>query len=115
MVEVAKFSQLFKHLLNSHNLSTVMAATMRNVKPMAGDNMKDFSAINMWYERLDKRYNFSFGTVVLPLLKTDTLTQLVKLDTPVMKDFKASIDKNQLGNITKFFGKTFNKYMLMCA
>ena len=111
VVEAAKLSQLFRHLLTNHKLNTVVASTMHNIQ--AGD--KDFSAIaiNMWYKRLDKRYNFSLGPAILPLLKTDNLTRLAKLDPPYMKDFKASIDENQLGNITKFFGKTFNKDMLI--
>ena len=78
--EAAKLSQLLRHLVNNQSLNTVVASTMHNIKPMAGDNIKDFSAINMWYERLDKRYNFSLGPVVLPLLKMDDLTQLAKLD-----------------------------------
>ena len=94
-------------------MNTVMAATLCNIQPMAGDNIKDFTAINMWFERLGKWYNFSLGPVVLPLLKTDTLAQLVKLDPPYLKDFKASfeskIDGPQLDNISNFFGKTFNK------
>ena len=78
---------------------------MQNIQPRAGDNIKDLTAINMWYERLDKRYNFSFGPFILPLLKTDNLTKLVELDPPFMKDFKASIDEHQLDNLTMEFGK----------
>ena len=109
VAETAKLSQFFKHLLTNQSLHTVVASTLRNIQPMAGDNIKDFSAINMWYERLDKRYNFSLGSVILPLLKTDNLTRLAKLDPPYLKDFKARVDENQLGNITKFFGKTLTK------
>ena len=105
VVEVAKFAQLFKHLVSNQNMNTVVATTMHNIQPMAGDNIKDFTAINMWYERLDKRYNFSLGPVVLPLLKTDNLTRLAKLDPPYLKDFKASIDEHQLDNIAMVFGK----------
>ena len=76
---------------------------------MAGDNIKDFTAINLWYERLDTRYNFSLGPVVLPLLKTDNLIQLAKLDPPYLKDFKASIDEHQLDNISTVFGKNLRK------
>ena len=76
---------------------------------MAGDNIKDFTAINLWYERLDTRYNFSLGPVVLPLLKTDNLIQLAKLEPPYLKDFKASIDEHQLDNISTVFGKNLRK------
>ena len=102
--EAAKMLQLFKHLLTSHSLKTVVASTIRNIQPMAGDAVKDFTAINMWYERLDSRYNFSLGPAILPLLRTDNLTQLAKLDPPYLKDFKASIDKHQPGNISTSFG-----------
>ena len=77
-------------------MNTVMAATLCNIQPMAGDNIKDFSAINMWYKRLDTRYNFSLGPVILPLLNTDNLTQLAKLDPPYLKDFKANSEEHQL-------------------
>ena len=102
--EAAKMLQLFKHLLTSHNLKTVVASTIRNMQPMAGDAVKDFRAINMWYERLDSRYNFSLGPAILPLLRTDNLTQLAKLDPPYLKDFKASIDEHQPGKISTSFG-----------
>ena len=105
VVEAAKLSQFFKHLLNNQNLNTVVASTLRNIQPMAGDNINDFSAINMWYEKLDTRYNFSFGQVVLPMQKTDTLTQLAKADPPYLKDIKTSIDERQFDNISAAFGK----------
>ena len=76
---------------------------------MAGDNIKDFAAINMWYERLDERYNFSLGPVLLPLLKPENLTQLAELDPPYLKGFKASIYELQLDNISTVFGKNLRK------
>ena len=117
VVEAAQLSIFFEDLLTNHNLGTLVASTMNNLQPRVGDNLTDLTAMNMWFERLDKMYNFSLGPVILPLLKTDNLTQLAKLDPPYLKDFKTSIDDNQLGNITKFFGKTFNmlydKYALL--
>ena len=95
--EAAKLSQFFEHLLSSNNsLNTVLASTLRNTQPMAGNNLKDFTAINMWYERLDTRYSLSLGPVILPMLTTDNLTLLAKLDPPYLKDFKASIGENNL-------------------
>ena len=115
-VEVAKLSQLIKHLLTSQSLNTVVASTMHNIKPMAENNIKDFTAINMWYERLDKRYNFSLGAVLLPLLKTDNLTQLAKLNPPYLKNIKASIDEHQLENIVTALGKNLSLiHTNMCA
>ena len=86
-------------------MNTVVASTMRNIQPLGGDNIKDFSAINMWYESLDKRYNFSLGPVILPLLKTDNLTRLANLDLPYLKDLNATRDGHQLENISTAFGK----------
>ena len=106
VAEAAKLSEFFRHLLTNHSINNVVASTLRNIQPMAGDNIKDFTAINMWYERLDKRYNFSLGSVILPLLKTDNMTQLAKLDPPYMKDFNATRDEHQLDNISILFGKT---------
>ena len=103
LIEAAKLSKLFESLLNNHNLNTVVAATMQNIQPRAGDNIKDFAAINMWYERLDERYNFSLGSNILPLLTTDNLNQLMRLDPPYMKDYNTS------GNMSAIFGKTLVK------
>ena len=72
---------------------------MRNIQPMAGDNIKDFTAINMWYERLDERYNFSLDSAILPLLTTENLEQLETLESPFLKDIKTRIHD------TLLFGK----------
>merc|ERR1712115_137664 len=85
LVEAAKLSKLFESLITNHNLNTVVAATMHNIQPRAGDNIKDFTAINMWYQRLDQRYNFSLGPNILPLMTTNTLIQLAALDLPFLK------------------------------
>ena len=58
---------MFESLLTNENLNTVVAATMHTIQPRAGDNIKDFTAINMWYQRLEERYNFSLGPNILPL------------------------------------------------
>ena len=109
VTEEAKLSHFFRHLLTNHTLNTVVASTMRNIQPMAGDNIKDFTAINMWYERLDKRYNLSLGPVILSLMTTEHLTQLARLDPPYLKDFKAKTDVQDhlLDNISNAFGKTY--------
>ena len=102
VAEAAKLSHFFRHLLTNHTLYTVVASTLHNMQPMAGDNIKDFTAINMWYERLDKRYNLSFGPAILPLLKTEHLTQLAELHPPYLK---TNIDDHQPHNISTVFGK----------
>ena len=105
VAEAAKLSQLFKHLLTNQSLNTVVASTLRNIQPMAGDNIKDFTAINMWYERLDERYNFSLGPNILPLMTSDNLEQLETLDPPFMKDLKTGIKDTEFGNMFTLFGK----------
>ena len=107
LVETAKLSALFESLLTNHNLNTVVAATMENIQPRAGDNIKDFTAINMWYERLDERYNFSLGSNILPLMTTDNVIQLETLDPPFMKEIKAMINDTQHGNLSSLYGKKF--------
>ena len=87
LVEAYKLSKLFESLINKENLNTVVAATMHNIQPRAGDNIKDFTAINMWYQRLDERYNFSLGEIILPLMNSETVEQLVPLDPPYVKAF----------------------------
>ena len=105
VAEEAKLSQFFRHLLTNHSLNTVVASSMRNLQPLAGDDVKNFTLINMWYERLDERYNFSLGSIILPLLGSENLTQLAKLDPLNLKDFKATIEKHQYGNNSIGFGE----------
>ena len=92
LVEAAKLSKLFESLITNENLNTVVAATMHNIQPRAGDNIKDFTAINMWYQRLDERYNFSLGPNILPLMTTDSLTQLEALDSPFLQGYNCSYE-----------------------
>ena len=98
IAETAKLSVFFESLLTNHSLNSVVAATMQNIQPRAGDNIKDFTAINMWYERLDERYNFSLGPNILPMLTSDNLTQFEVLDPPYLRHNK--------GVVNELFGKT---------
>ena len=92
LIEAAKLSKLFESLITNENLNTVVAATMHNIQPRAGDNIKDFTAINMWYQRLDERYNFALGAAILPLMTTDSLTQLEALDSPFLQGYNCSYE-----------------------
>ena len=85
LIEKAKMLMLFESLITNENLNTVVAATMHNIQPRAGDNIKDFTAINMWYQRLDERYNFSLGPNILPLLATFGRHQIEMLNPPFLK------------------------------
>ena len=78
-------SKLFESLIANHSLTTVVAATMHNIQPRAGDNIKDFTAVNIWYQRLDERYNFSLDSVLLSLMTSDERTQLETLMPPYVK------------------------------
>ena len=49
LIEAAKLSSLFEVLIKYHSLNTVVAATVHNIQPRAGDNIKDFTAINMFF------------------------------------------------------------------
>ena len=113
VTEAGKLSHFFRHLLTHHTLNTVVASTMRNIQPLAGDNIKDFTEINIWYERLDKRYNLSLGPVILPLMTSEHLTQLDKLDPPYLKDFKANRDGHQHHNISTVFGKVCSYRLIL--
>ena len=87
-VEAAKLSVFFNFLATNRNLNTVVAATMHNIRPRS-NNLIDFTAINMWYERLDMRYNFSLGPAILGSLTSDSLRKLAQLDPPYLKEYKA--------------------------
>ena len=97
---------MFESLLTNHSLNTVVAATMENIQPRAGDNIKDFTAINMWYERLGERYNFSLGSNVLPLLTSDDLEQLDTLDPPYLQQHQDVFNEHKMSEL---FGKTIGK------
>ena len=104
LIESAKLFALFESLITNENLNTVVAATMHNIQPRAGDNIKDFTAINMWYQRLDERYNFSLGPNILPLMTTDDLTQLEALDPPFLRNYNDA----QSNNVSALIGNAIN-------
>ena len=103
--EAVKLSLFFESLLTKHSLNTVVAATMHNIQPRAGDNIKDFTAINMGYQRLDERYNFSLGPNILPMLTSDNLAHLVTLNPPYLKNLDTSIHEDSYDNVSSLFGR----------
>ena len=107
MVEAAKLSALFEYILtnHTHSLNTVIAATMENIQPRASNNIKDFSAVNMWYEMLNKRYNFSLGSKILPLMNSDNLEHFETLDPPFMKERNAVVNDSKHENMSRLSGK----------
>ena len=109
LIERAKLSVFFESLLTNHNLSTVVAATMNSIQPRGGDIVQDFTTINMWYEELDMRYNFSLGSIVVALSTTERLQRLKRLDPPFMKYVDGFSSKN-LG-VIDFSGKLLHTSM----
>ena len=92
LAETMKLSVFFESLLANHKLTTVVAATMHNIQPRAVDNIKNFAEINEWYKRLDERYNFSLGEVLLPLMTNDNMRTLEELAPPFMEGIVNRID-----------------------
>ena len=84
LVEAAKLSFFFKTLLTNHSLETVVAATMNSIQPRAGDTIQDFTAVNMWYDRLNQMYNFSIFPIIAALSTNSHLGQLRNLEPPYM-------------------------------
>ena len=75
---------------------------MHNIRPLAGDNIQDFNAMNMWYQRLNERYNFSLARAILPLLSSNDLEQLEAQNPPFLKE---KINAVQLDNLSAIFGE----------
>lgn len=83
-VEAAQLSLFYEPLLINHSLTSVVAAAMHNIQPRGGGNIKDFTAVNMWYEKLDKRYNFSLQEVLTALSSEEQMMKLKLLDPPYL-------------------------------
>ena len=109
LMEAKQLSVFFENLLTNHNLTTVAAATVHNIQPNAGNNIKDLTAVNMWFDRLGERFNFSLGNLILPLSDTEQLKQLAALEPPYLKNFRNVIDlclgPQDCNNLPHLFGK----------
>ena len=108
LVESAKLSVFFESLLKDHSLETVLAATMHNLQPRAVNNIKDFTAMNMWFEHLSKRYSFSIGPSIIAMSTTEQLLNLAKLDPPYLREYqnaiKLCLQKGECNNLTHSYG-----------
>ena len=91
-MEAKQLLVFFENLLTNHNLTTVVAATVHNVQPGVGTSIKDLTAINMWYDRLGERFNFSLGKAILGLSDTEELRQIAALEPPYLGELKNDID-----------------------
>ena len=115
-IESAKLSAFFENLLmTNHSLETILAATMHNIKPRAGNNIKNFSAINEWYRRLDQRYKFSLAPALLPLMTSENLKQLKNLEPPFLKDSETGLDHQGYNNLSELLhgnNENINGYLI---
>ena len=89
--EAKRLSWFFESLLTDHSLGTVVAATFNNLEPRRGNDIQDYTTMNMWhnymYKELDARYNFSLGPSVIALSTTEQLVELAKLDPPYLQEY----------------------------
>ena len=114
IVEAVRLSVFYQHILMERNLNSVVATTMHNLQPMTKDTIADFTAINMWYDRLDQRYNFSLGPEILGLLKSNDLAEIAKLDPPYLKKYSKQIHdsltdrEDEVDSMSSVNGKTVN-------
>ena len=102
LVEAAKLSVFFESLLVNQSLETMVLATINSIQPRAGDTIKDFTSINMWYEKLDEKFNFSIGPIIVALSTANQLTQLEQLDPPFLKNVSASSIMHDYGQYQEF-------------
>ena len=68
--------------------------------------------INMWYQRLDERYNFSLGPNILPLMTTKDLSELEGLDPPFLRHFNGIGDGPQ-SNVSPIVGRLIDNLQLL--
>ena len=93
VVEAAKLSVLFEELLTNHGLRTVVASTMNNMQPRVGHMLKDLTAMNLWFEHLDKTLNFSLGPLLVSLSSKRELEGLLELDLPFLRNYAELIER----------------------
>ena len=80
--EAARLSFFFGNLLTNHSLNTLVSATLQNIQPKAGDNLRDFSAMNKWYKQLERRYNFNSFQKIVTALSSEEQLKKSKLNPP---------------------------------
>ena len=91
--------------MEDNSLGTVLSATFNNLEPKLGNDIKDYTAMNMWYnylyKELDTKYNFSLAASVIALSTTEQLVELEKLDPPYFREYKEQ-DNDIAGNIIHY-------------
>ena len=113
LMESAKLSVFFENLLTSnHTLGTMIAATIHSIQPRAGNNIRNFNAINEWYKRLDKRYNLSLSSALLPLMTTNDLKQLTKLKPPFLEDLNDDVNDQLYHDVSEMIQGNIRSKMM---
>ena len=119
LTESRKLNDFFKNFLYDVNydpqkkseVNSLVAATFHSLIPGAGSNIKDLTPLNIWYEALGQRYNFSLGPIILGFMTTDRLAQLAKLDVPFLKEYKTYVQNclnaGECQKMAKLVGKTY--------
>ena len=59
---------------------------MNNIAPRADKNIKDFSAVNLWYTRLDEIFDFELGAVLDAFSTTKQKGLMKGLNPPFLMD-----------------------------
>ena len=77
-------------------MDTLITATINSVQPRAGGSIKDFTSSNMWFQRLDQKFNFSLGPFLEALSTSEQLTRLQKLHPPFLKHPNTSSKSEQI-------------------
>ena len=97
VVEAAQLSVFFEALLTNHSLGTLVASTMNNIQPRVGHNLTDLTAMNMWFEHLDKKLNLSLGPLLIGPSTTKELELLKDLNPPYLKMYTDIMDMDMEG------------------
>ena len=105
LIEAAKLSVLFEALINYFGLDTLITATINSVQPRAGGSIKDFTSSNMWFQRLNQKFNFSLGPFLEALSTSEQLTRLQKLHPPFLNHLNTSSKSHQIE------GESFSRLM----
>ena len=95
LIESAKMFFFFEHLIKHHSLETLIASTMNNIAPRADKNIKDFSAVNLWYTRLDGIFNFELAPVLDVFSTTQQQRSMRDSNPPFLTHGTSLIDEKQ--------------------
>ena len=91
---------------------------MNNIQPRVADNLQDLTAMNMWFQELDKKLNVSasLGPLLFGLSSTTQLIKLEELDPPYLRMFTTAIKvclyENDCEGLLQVTGKTNKTFQI---